>query len=216
MVGHENKVNNYYSVMFGKVVRSLGQNKPENMDHVKERENKNGNIVYEQFYDYIEGRIVGANLQHHEQYGDSIKLKIENDGLSAELSIAFNSAYGRSFLFKLPNLDISKDVYIKPLIFTSKEGKEITTLMLFQNYKIINKKLEGDKIENAYTKDNPNGLPQLKKVKFNGKEQWDKTDQLAFLKEKFNDFILQFDKQIAQVEPESFEDLVTSEEELDF
>ena len=32
-----------------------------------------------------------------------------------------------------------------------------------------------------YTRDNPNGLPQLKKIKIKGKEAWDDTEVMEFL-----------------------------------
>jgi len=42
-----------------------------------------------------------------------------------------------------------------------------------------------------YTKDNRNGLPELKKLKVKGKETWDDSDMMEFLEkmvaEKFNE-----------------------------
>lgn len=180
MVGTENNVSNYYNISNGKVVKSFGQNEPENTVTTS-RTNKNGVVVYEQLFDFIEGKIVDAELKTHEEYGDSILLTMQgaNDE-KASIQIKFDSAYGRSFLFKLPKLNEGNPVKIRPYSFVDKEtGKLITGLNLFNP----------EKIANFYTKDNPNGLPQLKKVKFNGKEQWDKTEQIEFLKEKYNEFV---------------------------
>lgn len=179
MVGTSNNVQNYYNVSNGKVVKSFGKNEPENVATTK-RTNKKGDVVYEQIFSFIEGRIIDAKLQSHDEYGDSIKLTFSDGIESAELQIKFDSAYGRSFLFKLPNCDFSKYVKLTPYQFTDKQtGKDVTGLNLQQ---------DGKKIDNFYTKDTPNGLPQLKKVKFNGKDQWDKTDQFEFLKAKYDVF----------------------------
>lgn len=182
MVGTENKVSNYYNISNGKVVRSFGKNEPENIKTTS-RVNKNGDTVFEQNFDFIEGNIFDAKLTEHDEYGSHIVLTISDGETKADLQIKFDSAYARSFLFKLPNLDIKSKVKIKPYSFVSKDnGKTITGLNVFNP----------DKLSNAYTKENPNGLPQLKKVKFNGKEQWDKTEQIEFLTVKYNEFMALF------------------------
>jgi hypothetical protein len=182
MVGTENNVSNYYNISNGKVVRSFGKNEPEGIQTTS-RVNKNGDTVFEQNFDFIEGAIVDAKLTEHDEYGSHIVLTISDGETKADLQIKFDSAYGRSFLFKLPKLDVKSKVKIKPYSFVSKDnGKTITGLNVFNP----------NKVENAYTKDNPNGLPQLKKVKFNGKEQWDKTEQIEFLTEKYNHFLALF------------------------
>jgi hypothetical protein len=182
MVGTENNVSNYYNISNGKVVRSFGKNEPEGIQTTS-RVNKNGDTVFEQNFDFIQGSIVDAKLTEHEEYGSHIVLTISDGETKADLQIKFDSAYGRSFLFKLPNLDVKSNVKIKPYSFVSKDnGKTVTGLNLFNP----------NKIDNAYTKDNPNGLPKLKKVKFNGKDQWDKTEQIEFLTEKYNEFLALF------------------------
>ena len=61
MVGTEEKVSNYYNVSNGKIVRSFGKKEPENIE-TKSRTNKNGEVVYEQLFDFIKGKIVNATL----------------------------------------------------------------------------------------------------------------------------------------------------------
>ena len=50
--------------------------------------------------------------------------------------------------------------------------KTITGVTLYQ---------DGNKIAPYYTKEDPNGLPQMKKIKVKGKEQWDDSDMMAYL-----------------------------------
>ena len=41
-----------------------------------------------------------------------------------------------------------------------------------------------------YTRDNPNGLPQLKRIKIKGKEAWDDTEVMEFLEKMIVEKIL--------------------------
>jgi len=38
-------------------------------------------------------------------------------------------------------------------------------------------------LKHFFTKDNPNGMPDLKKIKIKGKESWDDSDRMEFLEE---------------------------------
>lgn len=185
MVGNENKVSNYYSVSNGKIVRSFGGNRPEGIQ-TTERVNKNGNTVYEQMFDFIRGRVVGATLKAHEEYGDNIELTIYDGIEKANLQIKFDSAYGRSFLYKIPNCNFENEITIKPYSFVDKEtGKNVLGLFILDPI---------EKVPNFYTKDKPNGLPPMKEVTFKGKKTWDNTDQIKFLKERFEEFCKSFSK----------------------
>lgn len=200
MVGNETTVANFYNVTNGKIVRSFGKKEPEGIE-TKSRVNKNGDTVYELNYDYISGVIKNAEIKNHEEYGDNIVLTLVNGNDSAQLSIKFDSAYGRSFLFKLGGIDLLDEIKIKPYSFLNNEGKNIIGLNLFQ---------DGKKIKNLYTREAPNGLPPLEEVTFNGKKQWDKTKQINFLKEKFNEFIDPFLKTDELKTPNNLSDDVTA------
>jgi len=55
-------------------------------------------------------------------------------------------------------------------------SRKITGITLYQN--------DGNgwvKVLPYYTKENPNGLPEMVKVKIKGKESWDDTDMMDFL-----------------------------------
>ena len=179
MVGNEQRSNNFYSVSNGKITRSFGKTKPEGIDKIVSRVNKNGDTVYELHYDFIEGRIIDARIESHESYGKFINLKLTDGKETVSLSMGFDSSYGRHFIFRIPNFDLRSSVKIKPYSFNDDTGKTRIGLVIYQN---------GLKIPSAYTKDEPNGLPQLKQVTFNGELKWDSTEQLAFLNERFEGF----------------------------
>ena len=181
MVGIENSVGgNYYNVSNGKIVKSFGSNETEG---ATSRVNKVGNTVYEKYFSFIEGNLIDASIKSNEAFGDSIILKLQDEAGELDiLQLKFDSSYGRSFLFKIPNLDLSKSMKIVPYSFTNKNGKEITGLNIYNNAKVLS----------AFSREEPNGLPPLKEITFNGKKQWDKTKQLAFLSEIFVEFVSKF------------------------
>jgi hypothetical protein len=48
----------------------------------------------------------------------------------------------------------------------------------------------GKALKHAYTKDEPNGLPQMKQIKVKGVMQWDDTEMMEFLENMVNTTIL--------------------------
>jgi len=171
------------------------------MEGVTKRVNKKGDTVYEMHLDFIRGFIVGADLKlppsDHPEYGKTIELKIEaENGAQCVLQIPFDSAYARGFLYSSPNMDLSQPVEIEPYqYFSKKKGRDATGLSLFQN---------GEKLDWAYgTKDNPGGIPPLKRVKFKGQETWDNSDQLAALEQKYMEFCALFKDVQAEAVPAS-------------
>jgi hypothetical protein len=45
-------------------------------------------------------------------------------------------------------------------------------------------------IKHYFTRDNPNGMPDLQKVKIKGKETWDDSDRMEFLEQYVQNYIL--------------------------
>jgi hypothetical protein len=203
MVGNDNRVSNYYTVSNGKIVRSFGGNEPEGIV-TQSRVNKNGNTVYEQKFDFIKGKVIEAKLKTHDEYGDNIELTITDGVEVANLQMKFDSAYGRSFLNKIPNCNFDAILTISPYQFTDKNtGKNVLGLSILDPI---------EKVPNFYTKDNPNGIPQLEKIKLKGKDTWDNSKQLEFYKEKYAEFCTSL-IEVKEPETESGEE---EQEGLDF
>jgi len=159
----------YYGISNGKIVRQF-LNKTDNS---VERINKNGRIVYEVFYDFIDGVIMNISIKAHDEYGKfwQVVLKDEESGTVQNLQFNYSSGYANGFLKALPNIDLSQKVKIIPN--AKKEAdKTKTTIFLKQFDKVI---------KWYFTKANPNGLPELKKIKIKGKSTWDDSEAMEFL-----------------------------------
>lgn len=143
----------------------------------KERTNKVGKLVHEEFYDHVSGRITEIGVREHADYGKFWEVKIEDkDGTVFNLQFNYSSGYANGFLKALPNCDLGKEVTLIPNMKMEGDKKK-TTLFISQ---------DGKALRHFYTKDNPNGLPQLQQIKRKGKLEWDDSDMMEFLENMVN------------------------------
>lgn len=158
----------FYSISDGKICRKFKSATQKS----KERINKNGKLVYEEFCDALSGRITGISVKDHPEFGKFWMINLQdNSGWSGIVQMNYSSGYASVFLKILPNIDLSKDVTIAPKM-TIEGDKKKTSLFIMQ---------EGKPLKHFYTKDNPNELPQMRKIKVKGNEKWDDSDMMEFL-----------------------------------
>lgn len=156
----------YLSIGEGKITRRV----KEPTGRSRERINKNGVTVHEEHYPAVEGIITDISVKDGD-YGKQWIVKLEDDGDEYQLQMPYSSGYSASFLKALPNVDLSKKVRLTPKL-TIEGDKKRTTLFIKQ---------EGKAVKWAFTKENPQGIPQLRQIKVKGVTQWDDTDVMEFL-----------------------------------
>lgn len=167
----------YLSIADGKIVRN---HKEAKAGVTVSRTTKTGKTVHEEKFDSITGRIVGLKT-HENDYGKQWHLTMTDGEDSYIVTMPYSSRYSTSFLKALPNIDLTKDVKLMPWSMTDKQdaSKKITGITMWQN--------DGNgfvKIAPAFTKEEPNGLPQMKQVKVKGVMTWDDSDMMEFLEAK--------------------------------
>lgn len=146
----------------------------------KERVNKKGATVHEEYYKGWKGKITGIAVRDHAEYGKFWNVTLTDDDGDAILQMNYSSGYSQAFLKILPNIDLTADVNIVP---DQREvnGKKKTTLFITQH---------GQPVKWYYTKDDPKGLPELKSIKIKGKMTYDDSDILEFLEKMVNETIV--------------------------
>lgn len=168
------KKRNYYSMSGGLVVRQF----KEATEFSKTRINKNGKTVHEEFYEYISGIITGITTKESPEFGRFWIITMNDDGDEFILQLNYSSGYTNAFLKCLPNVDLKKKVQLIPKVSIEDGGKKKATMFVNQG---------GKAIKWFYTKDNPNGIPELKskpgKGAMKGKTIWDDSDIMEFLEE---------------------------------
>lgn len=136
----------------------------------KERINKVGKTVHEVFYDSFTAKLVNIRTRDGE-YGKSWEFDFRDGGEVYTLQLSFSNSYATNLLKILPNVDLTKEMKIQP---SQKivDGKTKSSLFVSQN---------GVTLKHAYTKEKPEGLPQMEQVTVKGQTVWDDTKRLEFL-----------------------------------
>lgn len=137
------------------------------------RTTKTGKTVHEEKFDYIEGLLISLKTKEND-YGKQYILGVQDGEDKYYINLPYSSRYSTSFLKCLPGVDLSKVVKLMPWSMQDKNdaSKKITGITMWQ---------DGEKLTPAYTKENPNGLPEMKKVKIKGKDTWDSFEMDQFL-----------------------------------
>ncbi len=165
----------FYSIMNGKICRAFKSPDAE----TETRTNKNGKVVHEKYYDYLEGNLVGISTKEND-YGKFWVVVLEDADGRYQLEINYSSGFAQGFLKALPNVDLQKKIKLIPSVKTEGDKKK-TTLFINQG---------GHAVKWYYKKDDRNGLPDLKQIKVKGKVTWDDSDIMEFLEEMVNNDIV--------------------------
>lgn len=165
----------FLSIMKGRVTRKV----EAGTEGAKERTNKNGVVVHEKHYDSLSGIITGIRTREHDEYGKFWDITVQDGDDYFSLQFPYSSGYAMGFLKRIEGIDLSKKVKFKPY-YIPEEGtdKYRAFLVLYQSDK---------KIASRYTRENPNGLPELEKKTVDNKEVWDSTKQMKFFEDMLDD-----------------------------
>ena len=186
----------FLNISNGKVIQEWKETpKPEWVPQGKELLSKTiskgvneGKLRYYVEYDFVSGHITGIELDRSD-IGDRIKLTLNDAGDEFILSISTDSAYGESFMNQMNNIDLGAEVTLQPWSMTPDQWFDLTGKTVKSNKVGLTLKQFGAKLEKYYTKENPNGMPQLVQKTVKGKVEWDSTDRDNFLYEELLKFI---------------------------
>jgi hypothetical protein len=163
----------YLSVADGNLVRSFREATADTVQRVT----KTGKLVHEEKYKDLTAKLIGAETKEND-FGKQWCLKFQDGEDNYIVNMPYSSRYAASFLKALPNIDLTKLIKFMPWSITDKQDatKKVTGITCYQN--------DGNgmvKIPPAFTKDAPNGLPEMKQIKVKGKITWDDSDMTDFL-----------------------------------
>jgi hypothetical protein len=171
----------YLNVANGKLVRQHREATSETV----QRTNKSGKVVHEEFFKDLTGTITRIETKENE-YGKQWQIVFQDGTHKYMVQMPYSGRYSSSFLKTLPNVTQGQPVKFKPWEMTDKHdsSKKITGVTLYQD--------DGNgfvKIPSAFTKEDQNGLPEMKKVKIKGKETWDDFEMMTFLENMAKEWI---------------------------
>lgn len=188
----------YYSIVGGDVVQRQEKHlfdKQNNQltverDIVDKKTNKVVKKVIELRLESLDGLLTDAFIKSHDKYGDSIELVIMDDGEEMQFSFPFKSSYAKTFLLRLPNIDISEHIELRPYNFDDKEtGKTRAGISIIQKDVA---KWEKGKVAPYWTKDSPGKLPPMEQIQDGSKLVWSSSKQDTYLFDVFKRWCNQF------------------------
>ena len=152
----------YLTIINGKITRKVSENTPGAVP----RTNKQNNVVYELHYEGLSGKIKSIDTKDGD-YGKQWLVNIVDGNDNFQLQLPYSGNYAYSILRRLPSIDFEKEVSIKTGIYENK-----TYLTIYQ---------DGEKMPYYFTKETPNGLPEMEKIVVKGKDTWDDSKRLLWL-----------------------------------
>ena len=184
-MGAKNNQTNYsyYAVFNGKFAQKVTAETPGAVS----RKNKNDVVVYELLFDTLEGKLLTIETRDGD-YGKEIHFIISDGKEMMKLQTQFSSATAKSYLSRLLNCDLTGTLEF--CVGLDKE-KERTFAFIKQ---------DGQTVKSMFTKDNPNGMPEMVQKKVKGKLVWDDSEQLEFLEKLMTEKIIPKLKSINHVE----------------
>ena len=158
----------------GKFITILGgkfcQRVQEGTEGAITRTNKLGKIVHEKFYDSFTGKLVSIKVQDG-AYGKTWNFGFKDKDELYTLQLSYSNSFATAFLKMLPNVDLTKEMKVSPSV-KEVDGKNKSSLFINQ---------DGVALKHAYTRENPNGMPDMEQVTVKGEKVWDDTKRIAFL-----------------------------------
>lgn len=157
----------FVGIMDGKIVR---RHQAATEGVTKSRTTKTGKLVHEEHFDHLSGFITDVTKKSHETFGDFLVISMVDGEQKFSLEFNIDSGYATAFFKIMPNMDFTKRTSIIPSMKVVDDKKKVT---IFIN--------QGEKaLKHYFTKDDPKGLPEMKKMIVKNKEVWDNTDQMKF------------------------------------
>lgn len=174
-------------------------------------ENK-GKIKWYVEYDYLDGRI--SNLEVAEtNFGNKIRLTITDGPLTYVLTFPVESSYGKDFIMKMNNLNLSKEIRFTPWTADAESWAKFTGKKTEKGKSGLTLRQDGEKVSNYYTKDDPKGMPQIVEKKIGKQVKWDDTDRLAFFYDQLDRFIEKVSNSSDQSRAKVVDDLLVKAEQ---
>lgn len=112
------------------------------------------------------GVMTGAGFEET-SFGQVFNLNLDAAGKEYQLRLPCPGRLFEQFAKRIPNINKDQPLYIGA--FTNEAGHNVLYLK------------QGDKVPMAYSRDNPNGLPEPSKTQKMGKDVWDFSEQQEFL-----------------------------------
>lgn len=173
----------FFSMTHGKVRIRV----PSAIEGSVERQLKSGDVVHELVNDAYEGRLVSVRKEES-QWGMQWRFEFEDQGLRSVCNMNYDSVNAQKMLnvFLSPDLNFDFPVVLKPYDFMGDKGKQLSGVTIYQG----GVKMLGCFATASFPVEGKQDMPELKAVKFKGKDAWDSSERLEFLEKHVDEYLI--------------------------
>lgn len=168
---------NYITILGGKLCQRVDEGTPGAITRV----NKIGKTVHEKFYDNFTGKLIDIKVADG-TYGLTWNFVFQDGAEPYTLQLSYSNSFSTAILKMLPNIDLTQEMKLSPSVKADPEtGKNRSSLFINQGQNTI---------KHAFTRAEPNGMPDMEQVTIKGVLQWDDTKRLEFLQNMVDTVIM--------------------------
>jgi len=166
------------------------------------KKDKSEKTVFEKYYESIDAHIESIDIDESGDYGDQVKVNMKDADERFTVTLPLNGREAKSFLSCLKNIDMSKEVTLDPFNFEGKDGKQVIGLGVYQGAKNSeNRHPKENKVPFYFTKETPNGLPQVAEGADKDEFKLAMQSQTIFLKKWAKGFLAEMGKKAESTPP---------------
>jgi hypothetical protein len=170
---------------------------------------------YVKEFDHVEGFLSDVYSEDSD-YGKRWVVKVTDGDEVYIITFKYSSGYSKSFLNQVENVNLDRPIRIScSYKEEEKNGKTVKNTAIWMHHKDDNGSWEWVRFK--YSKDNPQGRPELKELVVKGEKVYDDTDQLKFFEGVVNNIFNErkLKKATAPRPEKTVEDFIPSDEFLD-
>lgn len=93
-------------------------------------------------YADLTGKVVGVQFKQHPEYGESINVTFDSDGERYIISVSTNNRYSQDLMKALLNMDLEKELFVKPYDFVGTDKKRAQGISFRQDGEKIDLKVK--------------------------------------------------------------------------
>lgn len=184
--------NTYLSIFGGEIVQEWKKEPSEDKipegKELQHRVNKNGKDVWYVGYDYVAGLINDIEIDHSGEFGSRVVIELKDVDDTYKVTLPLNSAYAQNFMYRLRNIDLTEEVSFEPWAMNPEEWFKLTKKKTANGKTGMTIRQNGEKVEPAFTREEPNGLPELEVKQTKKGPKYYSDDRDDFLLEELEKF----------------------------
>lgn len=147
----------FVSIVNGKFAQRVTQETPNSVRRMIEKKDGSKKEVWELIYDNVSGNITSIEVDESGDFGDQLKINMEDIGDKFTVNLNMQSREAKSFLCALKNINLLETITLHPYNFQSKDdGRNVIGMNVYQGG--VGKEF---KVKPYFSKDTTNGLPQV-------------------------------------------------------